>query len=100
MKQYRIVITEIAEIYILIGKNWYNSQQNILGDEFITEVENKIKVIQSNPYLFSIIKKNIRKALLKRFPFGIYYFVIDDVINIFAVIHFSRNPKIWKHRLR
>jgi hypothetical protein len=41
MKQYRIVITEIAEIDIQIGKNWYNSQQYILGDEFITEIENK-----------------------------------------------------------
>ena len=100
MKHYRIVFTEIAEIDILTGENWYNSQQDKLGDEFISEFENKIKVIQSNPFLFSIIKKDIRKALLKRFPFGIYYFVIDDVINIFAVIHFSRNPKIWNHRLR
>jgi hypothetical protein len=100
MKQYRIVITDIAEIDIVTGKNWYNSQQNKLGDEFISEIENKILVIQSNPYLFSIIKKDIRKALLKRFPFGIYYFLEGDVINIFAVIHFSRNPKIWKQRLR
>lgn len=100
MKQYRIVITEIAETDILTGKNWYNSQQNKLGDEFIFEMENKILVIQSNPFLFSIIKKDIRKALLKRFPFGIYYFLEGDVINIFAVIHFSRNPKIWKQRLR
>ena len=100
MKEYKIVITEIAEIDILIGKDWYNSQKNTLGDEFISEMESKIKVIQSNPYLFSFIKKDIRKALLKRFPFGIYYFVEGDVINIFAVIHFSRNPKIWKHRLR
>jgi hypothetical protein len=100
MKQYRIVITSIAENDILIGKNWYNSQHNKLGDEFISEIENKIQVIQSNPYLCSIIKKDIRKALVKRFPFGIYYFVNSDVINIFAVIHFSRNPKTWKHRLK
>jgi hypothetical protein len=100
MKQYRIVITEITEIDIVTGKNWYNSQQNTLGDEFISELENKIKVIKSNPYLFPSIKKDIRKALIKRFPFGIYYFVEGDVINIFAVIHFSRNPKIWKQRLK
>ncbi len=98
MKHYRIVITAIAEIDIQTGENWYNAQQNQLGSDFIIELENKIKVIQSNPYLFSEIKKDIRKALLKRFPFGIYYFVSDDVVNIFAVIHFSRNPKIWKSR--
>jgi hypothetical protein len=100
MKQFRIAISEIAEIDILIGKEWYNSQKNLLGDEFISALENKIKVIQSNPYQFSIIKKDIRKALITRFPFGIYYFVEGEIINIFAVIHFSRNPKIWKQRLK
>lgn len=100
MKQYKIAITSNAENDILIGRNWYNSQQNHLGDQLISEIENKIHVIQSNPYLFSKIKNDIRKASVKRFPFGIYYFVKGNVINIFAVVHFSRSQKIWKHRLK
>lgn len=69
MKQFRIAITEIAEIDILIGKEWYNSQKNLLGDEFISELENKIKVIQSNPYLFSIIKKGDHSVISTKIQF-------------------------------
>lgn len=98
MKQYKIVITPTAQKDIQTGRNWYEMQQSLLGDEFIDAIESAIKKVQSNPQLFSIIYKSIRRAMLKRFPFGIYYFVKDDIVNIFAVIHFSRNPKIWKQR--
>jgi len=33
-------------------------------------------------------------AVVKRFPFGVFYFVKNDVINVFAIFHFSRNPQI------
>jgi plasmid stabilization system protein ParE len=100
MKQYKIVITPTAQKDIQTGKNWYETKQNLLGNEFIDAIESAIKKIQSNPRLFSLIYKGIRRAMVKRFPFGIYYFLKDDIINIFAVIHFSRNPKIWKQRTK
>jgi len=40
--------------------------------------------------------KKFRMAIVKRFPFGIYYYVGEDVINVFAVFHFSRNPKVMR----
>ncbi len=98
MIQFKIVITPIAEQDIQIGRNWYELQKNELGNEFIEAIETTIHKIKSNPNLFSKIYLGIRRAMVKRFPFGIYYFVKDDIINIFAIVHFSRNPKIWKQR--
>jgi len=39
-------------------------------------------------------------SIVKRFPYGIYFFVTDDIINIFAVFHFSRNPKVLKKKVK
>lgn len=52
MKQYKIVITPTAQKDIQTGKNWYETQQTQLGNEFIDAIESAIKKIQSNPRLF------------------------------------------------
>ncbi len=75
MSLYKIVITPTAEQDIQTGRNWYESQQSQLGVDFIDAIENTIQKVQSNPNVFSRIYKGIRKAIVKRFPFGIYYFV-------------------------
>lgn len=43
MKQYRIVITPTAQMDIQTGKNWYETQQYLLGNEFIDAIESAIK---------------------------------------------------------
>ena len=100
MKKYKIVITPTAQKDIQTGKDWYETKQDLLGNDFIDAIESALIRIHSNPRIFSLIYKGIRRALVKRFPFGIYYFIKDDIINIFAVIHSSRNPKIWKKRTK
>ncbi len=44
--------------------------------------------------------KEYQIVIVKRFPFAIYYFIEENIINIFAAFHFSRNPKIWKQRIK
>ena len=100
MIKYKIVITSIAEEDIQTGNSWYELQQSELGIEFVEAIEKTIKNLQPNPRQFALIYKGIRRAVVKRFPFGIYYFIKDDLINIFAVVHFSRNPIIWKKRIK
>lgn len=99
MNRFRLIVNPFAEHDLKISKKWYDLQKGNLGTEFILEVENTIQSILSNPFQFTKIKGEIRRALIKRFPFGIYYFVKGDIINVFAVFHFNRNPKIWKSRI-
>ena len=98
MIRYKLVVSPFAELDLLAAIEWYNLQEEGLGGKFINEVENTIMRIQSNPLMYSKVKKQIRMGIVKKFPFGIYYFVQGEVINIFAIFHFSRNPKILKRR--
>ncbi len=97
---YRLIINPFAELDLHSSFEFYELQKNGLGKEFMTEVDLTIHSIQLNPYQFNQNKKHIRKALMARFFFAVYYILIDDLINVFAVFHFSRNPKKLGGRIR
>jgi len=95
---YTLLIGPFAEIDLKEAKDWYDLQRDDLGAEFIGEIKNTIYRIQENPEQFPFIKSGIRKAIVKRFPFVIFFSVNDELINVFAVFHVSRNPMIWNNR--
>jgi len=98
---FEIELTKQAETDIQESADWYNEQKDELGNEFIEELENTIKSIQNNPNQFQKVqrKKNIRRAILNRFPF-LMYFAFTDKITIFAVMHSSRNPEEFRKRMK
>jgi len=100
MNSYRLIINPFAELDLQMAFEWYNLQKEGLGEEFISEVDKTINRIIQNPNQFSKVKKSIRMAIVKRFPFGIFYVIKSDIINVFAIFHFSRNPALWKKRSR
>ncbi len=100
MKNYRVVISPFAEIDLTAGKEWYMLHNDGLVKDFITEIEKTILRIQDNPMQFKQVKRKSRMAMVQRFPYGIFFYVKEDLINIFAVFHFSRHPKIWKKRIK
>lgn len=100
MKRFRLIINDFAESDLKIAADWYASQKTGLDLDFIEEIERAIQRIQDNPRLFAVIRKQIRMSVVKRFPYGIYFFVAGDIVNVFAVFHFSRNPKVLRKRIK
>ncbi len=100
-KQHEIIISPEAENELNISKEFYESKQEGLGKDVVKEVDNTIDRIAENPEKFPKVKqKQVRKASVKRFPFGIYFAVKDTIINILSVFHYSRSPKKLKKRLK
>ena len=52
-----------------------------------------------HPEAWQAVEEDVRRHLIKRFPFGIYYTIERDYISIVAVMHMSRRPGYWKSRL-
>ena len=94
MKKYRVIINAFAESDLKVASNWYASRKDGLDQEFIDEIEKAIQRIQKNPRQFTVVRMQIRMSVVKRFPYGIYFYTTGDIINVFAVFHFSRNPKV------
>jgi plasmid stabilization system protein ParE len=72
-----------------------------LQRRFIQALSSTLKTMQNSPKSYSVRFKNARCGVVKTFPYNIYYWVDDaqQTINLFAILHQSRQPKIWKRRL-
>jgi plasmid stabilization system protein ParE len=102
MKSYRIKISTYAISDMQEAGKWYNEQSLGLGSRFLKNVKEHINLLKSNPENYSVRYDNVRCALIKKFPFLIH-FIIDEanqVVEVFAVFHTSRSPKIWEQRTK
>ncbi|MFV0591501.1 MAG: type II toxin-antitoxin system RelE/ParE family toxin [Draconibacterium sp.] len=97
---YRLKIHPFAEVELRDAQRWYNLQKEKLGDEFISEIEEKLKQISITPKRFRRLRKDVRIAVLKRFPYSIVFSIEGDCIEVYAFFHQSRNPKVWDRRIR
>ena len=77
---------------------WYEDQRPGLGREFLDRVVSAFESIAERPNMYATVHRSTRRALIHRFPFGIYYRIETDSIVVVAVMHGSRNPRLWKQR--
>lgn len=96
---YRIVIHPDAELDIQDAFQWYESRTLGLGSEFVRAVDACLSSIGRNPSAYSLIYKKVRRAFIRRFPYGVFYVFDQDLITVIACFHSRRNPKSWKKRL-
>jgi toxin ParE1/3/4 len=83
-------VREVGEAYA-----WYESQSVGLGSEFEVAFELQIKRLEQVPLLYTEVLPSVRRTLLPRFPYGVFFIVREDLVHILAVIHTARNPKRW-----
>lgn len=81
---------------------WYEMQFKGLGLRYKTQAKKQINSLKKNPYLFAIKYNEVRCRKIEKFPFLIHYTIEEElnIITVFAVFHTSRNPEIWKMRLK
>lgn len=80
--------------------DWYEKERAGLGSEFLDEIECSLRYISSNPEQFPILFRGARKAVVRRFPYCIYFRIKDQHIVVLAVFHSSRNPAEWRKRTK
>lgn len=96
---YKILITPEAELDLEDAFNWYEQQISGLGSEFIRVVDASFSAIQINPFAYPIIHQEVRRKLIRKFPYGLLYVIIDDNISIIGCFHVKRDPQQWEIRL-
>ena len=94
----KVSIRHEAEIDIGEAATWYEGQRQGLGHEFLDEVLSLCKTISENPAMYPVVHRYTRRALIRRFPFGVYFRIEDEQIIVVAVMHGSRHPRKWRQR--
>ncbi len=78
--------------------DYYEDQDRGLGYDFAIEVYATLQRIVAFPKAWPILKGEIRRALVKRFPYGVLYVIGEQEIKVIAVMHLHRIPGYWGHR--
>ena len=78
---------------------WYAQREQKLAVEFITAVEEAIQRTIEAPTRWRVVDEDVRRCLTHVFPYAILYSIEDNFLLIVAIMHCSREPGYWKHRV-
>ncbi|MBN3905920.1 MAG: type II toxin-antitoxin system RelE/ParE family toxin [Nostoc sp. NMS1] len=95
---YQLIISREAELDIQDGFEWYEQRSSGLGSEFVRAVDSSLALIGRNPLAYPQVYRQVRRVLIRRFPYGVMYILSQDVITIIACFHVKRDPKQWQDR--
>jgi len=80
------------------ARDWYEDQRVGLSFEFERAVDEGLVRIAAAPVAYAEVEPGIRRHVLSRFPYAVFYRLHSEVIEILAVFHHRRNPIIWHRR--
>ncbi|WP_437185264.1 hypothetical protein SH668x_002363 [Planctomicrobium sp. SH668] len=83
---------------------WYDDRQASLGTEFLAVAHQAFQLIQSGSQSLSKLETyhgphDVRRLLLKRFPYAVVVLVRPEEVVVVAVAHTRRRPLYWLDRL-
>jgi plasmid stabilization system protein ParE len=83
---------------------FYDTQLPGLSLDLLDAIEEAIDLIIERPAAWQrdsvISSREVRRFVMRRFPFSIVYYVVDDIVRIVAFAHAKRKPGYWRSRLR
>ena len=95
---YSIIFTRAARGELIEAQDWYEGEAAGLGRRFRQAIDALIDRMSDNPLQFPIVFKNVHRALVRRFPYSLFFVVEDDALIVIACFHASRDPSHWQNR--
>jgi plasmid stabilization system protein ParE len=98
--EYRLVAPpevdrELEEIH-----SWYEDQLAGLGDDFVEAVAAAYVRILEGPLKYQVLRSGVRRTLLRRFPYAVYFTLQGTTVTVLTVVHANRNPDTWKSKIK
>ncbi len=93
-----VVLRDEAQAEFDEAFDWYEAQRAGLGPEFVAEVQKVFDRVAANPLMHGVVFADIRKGVVRRFPFNVFYRPHPDRVEVLAVFHSSRDPSICQGR--
>ena len=94
----RLVVREAAEADIAEAARWYEQRSPGLGSEFLRAVDVTLAEITRMPERYPLVRGRARRALLRRFPYGVFFVATPDLVSVVACLHARRDPRLWRER--
>lgn len=96
---YEVQVRGTAELDIAKAQVWYDAQRTGLGAEFRSEVARVIDRLAETPYIYQIVYRDVRRAVVRRFPHLVWYRIRGESVIVLACMHAGRDRDKVKARL-
>jgi toxin ParE1/3/4 len=97
---FALQVRRAAELEIAEAQLWYEAKDKGLGAEFLSEVSRTIDRILETPLIYQDVHRGIRRAIVHRFPYLIWYQVGSETVVVMACTYAGRDPQRIKTHLR
>jgi len=95
----RLVLAPEVEQDIAEAYAWYEQRQPGLGEEFLSAVEACLELVQRDPKSHSEVHESYRRAIVRRFPYCVFYEFANQTATVYCVTHAARDPAKWRQRM-
>ncbi len=89
---YRVYVRSAAERDIVEAQNWYEAQQQGLAAEFHAEFSAMLGKLAETPLIYPVLYREVRRAVLRRFPYLVWYRVQNSNVTVIACTHGRVGP--------
>ena len=97
-KSVELIIRPEAEEDMREAFQYYEECSEGLCSDFLLSVDAVLSLIQRNPEIFQKVYKDVRRGLLQRFPYGVFYLAEKEKIVVIGVMHCKRAPETWQNK--
>ena len=77
------------------GFGYYEGQGEHLGEKFLAAVDSVFDAIERYPEMFSRVHGEVRRAVVSKFPYAVFFRVEAKRVVVLTVLHTARDPKLW-----
>lgn len=95
----RVVFTPAAQAEAITAQEWYEGEAPGLGARFRGEVDFVAQRLSADPLQFPVVLADVRRARLRKFPYGLFFRIVDETVFVIACFHSRRDPRQWQQRV-
>jgi toxin ParE1/3/4 len=96
--RYRLLIRPEARAEVAEAAGWYEAREQGLGRDFLRAFRAATDLLRRDPLHYQVVFGEMRRVLLRRFPYGEFYEIHDSEVVVLGCIHGARDPAEWQNR--
>jgi plasmid stabilization system protein ParE len=94
-----LIVRALAEEDLLEAQAWYDEQRPGVGGEFRSTIDGLLNRVLERPPLYPKVYRNVRRAVVRRFPYLLYFVLVGDTVIVMACLHSKRDPALLRSRV-
>ena len=93
-----VVVRPLAELDLIDAQEWYEERGTGLGAQFRSEIDRVMDLVAESPLAFPVVYRGVRRAVLRRFPYLLYFVATSERAIVVACLHMARSPRALQER--